>query len=639
MNRSLDNIFENITIPSLPEWRRVSDNTVVTFNKEKKPASTFTLDSWNIRAYSTNTRHTHLHFSNVAAPPPGTQKDEANRIGADTKIQAKQIMYFLMHRAYDSMPAPGTLVGQMNAVRSFCRYATLQSMTLYEGLSDVATVLSYIASEPPPKSQRLHAILVHLHRLGPKETGIKIPLHRLHEPMIARFRERDDMKQHAVIPTRIYHHFLTVCESYITFLENSLAELLALMEVAYDRTPPPLSKEAELIFDVFDQEQTQAGLSRLVSTIGLFCQIVVIAFTGMRAHEAESLPYNCLKTVVQDGIKHYLVQGVTTKLTRGRVKRTSWVTSHLGVRAINVAQAIFGFVHHRHSTADWRNSTDGSHLLVCRHGIASISDYGAGNSPSTFYDLLPRMRELLFCRITEEDLRELHAVDPFRAWEDEIEYSVNALWPFTRHQLRRTLALYAHRSGLVSLPSLKRQLQHITVEMAMYYARGSAFAKDFLKGDKKHFAYDWAEAAHLSEYLGYASAVLFSEDALFGGHVAWAKSESVRSSPVSVYSRERTIEMFKKGQLSYKETVLGGCTSTEPCKINPLHWLPSECLETDCKNQVIVLPKLERAIAVQEKRVERLRCITEGSVEFRVESNILKTLIVAREKYVAKEGA
>ncbi|MGT2509742.1 hypothetical protein [Cupriavidus basilensis] len=145
-----------------------------------------------------------------------------------------------------------------------------------------------------------------------------------------------------------------------------------------------MSKDTELIFDVFDQELTQAGLSRLVSTIGLFCQIVVIAFTGMRAREAESLPYNCLKTVVQDGIKHYLVQGVTTKLTKGRLKRTSWVTSYLGVRAINLAQAIFGFVHHRHSTADWKNSADGSHLLVCRHGIASISNYDAGHSLALF---------------------------------------------------------------------------------------------------------------------------------------------------------------------------------------------------------------------------------------------------------------
>ena len=61
--------------------------------------------------------------------------------------------------------------------------------------------------------------------------------------------------------------------------------------------------------------------------------------------------------------------------------------------------------------------------------------------------------------------------------------------------------MYAHRSGLVTLPTLKRQLQHITQEMSMYYARGSAFAKGFIDTDKTHFAKEWAEAQGLSGYL------------------------------------------------------------------------------------------------------------------------------------------
>jgi len=113
----------------------------------------------------------------------------------------------------------------------------------------------------------------------------------------------------------------------------------------------------------------------------------------------------------------------------------------------------------------------------------------------------------------------------------------------------------------------------------MYYARGSAFAKDFLTNDQSHFARDWRDAQGLSEYLAYAAQVLFSDERLFGGHVAWAKSGPVQNSPVSVYSREETVLRFKKGQLAYKETVLGGCASTEPCKSSPLNWLPLQCLE------------------------------------------------------------
>ncbi len=42
-------------------------------------------------------------------------------------------------------------------------------------------------------------------------------------------------------------------------------------------------------------------------------------------------------------------------------------------------------------------------------------------------------------------------------------------WPLTFHQYRRSLSVYAHRSGMVSLPALNGQLQHITDEMRAYF--------------------------------------------------------------------------------------------------------------------------------------------------------------------------
>jgi hypothetical protein len=159
--------------------------------------------------------------------------------------------------------------------------------------------------------------------------------------------------------------------------------------------------------------------------------------------------------------------------------------------------------------------------------------------------------------ITQDDVAELKRIDPYRAWEAEAEFAVGARWPFTRHQLRRTLALYAHRSGLVTLPSLKRQLQHITAEMSLYYARGSAFAKSFLDFGKKHFAQEWADARGLSAYLAYASQLLFSDERLFGGHAAWVQSSSVQDSPVSVFSRETTVAMFNRGELALQGNRIG----------------------------------------------------------------------------------
>ena len=375
----------------------------------------------------------------------------------------------------------------------------------------------------------------------------------------------------------------------------------------------------------------------LVASIGALCQLVILSFTGMRAMEAETLPYDCLRETRLDGVTHYTIEGVTTKLSGGRPRRASWVTSPLAARAVRLAQRLSGEAHRAHGVQGYAESTDGSHLLFCRMGLHL--KYVANRAVSNVHNEIEAFRERVFPTITAEDIAELKRVDMHRAWEDEPKYALGQQWPFTRHQLRRTLALFAHRSGLVTLPTLKRQLQHLTQEMSTYYARGSAFAKGFIDTDRTHFAKEWAETQGLSEYLAYAEQVLFSDERLFGGHAAWTQSRAVQASPVSVYSREQTVRMFGKGELAYRETVLGGCASVEQCKSTPLDWMRLDCLESNCRNLVVVPSKLQRVIKAQQVTVERLYAVDETSVEYRIEAQTLQRLLDAQEKLIKPEAA
>lgn len=615
------------TIEDSAPWRRVQDDTVVTRDSSGNARSCFRDNSWNIDAYGRNVRIRNLHFRGLHQP-----KSEPT-VALMSQIQTKQIMYFLMHEVSDTMPAPTTLSQKLMCLRAFCRFASSRALSLYEALSNASVVIDYIGEMLPRKSQRLHAILVHLHMLGPARTGVEIPLGALHGPMMERFAERDEYRQHPVIPMRIYQHLLATCESHLHVIESALEELVEVVEAAYDSVQlPPSTPALHRLLELYDVECTVSGISRLMTEIGVFCQVVVIAFTGMRAAEAETLPYNCRKTVRVDGVDHFLIEGFTSKLVEGRLKRTSWVTSSLGVRAVAVAQTLFALAHRRFGSEGWEASTDGSHALVCRPGLCSR--YDASRPPARTTTYFAALRERMFLPITEVDIIELKRIDPFRAWDEEPEFGLGAIWPFTRHQLRRSLALYAHGSGIVTLPSLKRQLQHLTREMAMYYARGSAFAQCFLKNDDTHFAHEWNDAAGLSEYLGYAAEVLFSDEKLFGGHAAWARSNAVLQSPVSVYSREQTVAAFEKGQMAYRETVLGGCTSTEPCKSSPLNWLHIECLEKDCGSLVVAPSKLERVIKAQRRLVDGLQQVANDSVEHRIESDVLNTLLAAQSKHL-----
>ena len=116
----------------------------------------------------------------------------------------------------------------------------------------------------------------------------------------------------------------------------------------------------------------------------------------------------------------------------------------------------------------------------------------------------------------------------------------------------------------------------------------------------------------------------------------WATSRATKESPVSVYSREQTRAMFKKGLLAYSENPLGGCANPEPCDKAPFDWLGLDCLGNDCKNLIVVPSKLQRAIKVQERHVQALRASAPGSVEYRMETTALATMLAAQDKIIKR---
>ncbi|MFP3559347.1 integrase [Paraburkholderia sp. SIMBA_054] len=621
-------------IAERPDWYRVEDDTVVTHDTAGNTVSLFGDDAWDIHAYMVGPRSTHLYFR-------GHSPDGASRaLSEATTRQWKQVMYFLMHEATDTVPASGTLRARSMYLRGFMFFAAALQLTLYEGLSNVAVVLDYAAQAGmEAKAQRLHSILVKLHRLGVETTGLRVPLAQLHRPLLERWAQHAGYSQYPVIPTRIYQHFLSTCQHDLGIAEGVADVLSDYLARGYAGESPGVSAALVRAAAHFRCKDRRYVVSSLVASISALCQLVIVSFTGMRAAEAENLPYDCLSETRLDGVTHYTIEGVTTKLSGGRPRRACWVTGPLAARAVRLAQRLSGEAHRAHGAQGYAESTDGSHLLFCRMGLNLSYGYVANRAASNVHDDIEAFRERVFPTITVEDIAELKRVDMHRAWEDEPKYAAGQQWPFTRHQLRRTLALYAHRSGLVTLPTLKRQLQHITQEMSMYYARGSAFAKGFIDTDKTHFAKEWAEAQGLSEYLAYAEQVLFSDERLFGGHAAWTQSRAVQASPVSVYSREQTIRMFEKGELAYRETVLGGCASVEQCKSTPLDWMRLDCLESDCRNLVVVPSKLQRVIKAQQATVEKLRAVDEASVEYRIEAQTLQRLLVAQENLIKPETA
>ena len=253
-----------------------------------------------------------------------------------------------------------------------------------------------------------------------------------------------------------------------------------------------------------------------------------------------------------------------------------------------------------------------------------------------------RLHDILWNSIQEADLRELESIDPHRAWREEEAFKVGKRWKFTTHQLRRSLALYAQRSGLVSLPSLRRQLQHITEAMSRYYARGSSYAEDFIGDDKEHFGRDWQEtqpeSAGLSGTqrdsagLSFILNVLLTDDKLFGAHVHWVKHRLKSPEGIILIDRETTKARFNKGEMAYRETLIGGCASTTSCDKPAINYLNVDCIRDNCSKLVGNVPRLERVIWAQQRMVSTL---DPESIEYRTERADLDVLTAALDAALA----
>ena len=226
------------------------------------------------------------------------------------------------------------------------------------------------------KAQRLHSILVKLHRLGVGTTGLRVPLAQLHKPLLERYAQRAGSSQHPVIPTRIYQHFLSTCEHDLSVAEGVADILSDYLARLYADESPVVPAELVRTTAHFGCEDSPYVVSSLVASISALCQLVILSFTGMRAMEAENLPYDCLSETRLDGVTHYTIEGITTKLSGGRPRRACWVTSPLAARAVRLAQRLSGEAHRAHGAQGYAESTDGSHLLFCRMGLRRVGVRG-----------------------------------------------------------------------------------------------------------------------------------------------------------------------------------------------------------------------------------------------------------------------
>lgn len=640
---------------------RLPADFVVSRNRDGKPASHRGDLFWDWTSYHPSHKSTMIYFSYWV--PNTRSKSSVTVIPPERAQYVADIQHLLTLPIWkDPRPekwAAATIQTCAGILCDLARYAEYNKMQIPDVLGDPKKLIKFCSTIPESRTPQWSSIFSILLSLDPVHIGFEFA----GNAAVIELRKRSlayvgKNKQTPPIPTRIYSALLNNLKSEIDDFElvadryfDLLRALITLMNTpGYDGTNRDRGVGCKLIddsglksfIDAKKIERSIASVFGYLTSMQMTCKHTVQAYSGMRHKECMGLPYDCKETEMDGGHIHHIICGITTKLNKGKIRRTKWVTSSEGHRAIDVARRIALFIYE--CVGDIPTKRKGLHsryrLFVANtyaiqnrtlptddgtYAVATMCNWTIKKQSSLF-----ALRNRLVPIITEADLLELELIDPHRDWRSEDEFRIGGYWKLESHQWRRSLALYAQRSGFVSLPSLRRQLQHLTQEMSLYYSNGSAFAKNFIEDDeetyKKHFCKEWRDTKPESEALTLLRDVFDTEEQLFGGAGTFFQRKKDRG---EITDRDTIIRQAKKGLIAYRAHALGGCIKVGGCDQIGLRALDAECVKDGCENLILKMSKLGEVIPAQQKLVDSL---DPSTVEYRMEKSDLDVLVIEQQR-------
>lgn len=405
-------------------------------------------------------------------------------------------------------------------------------------------------------------------------------------------------KQTALIPSRIYSEFINSSLEVFQNFNNNLSKLKKYFEDEFPTLTRNQSRHPATFlklmasgglqgyceyFNVRTKHQLVYSLT-LIQTLGFF---MVGCLTGMRKTEILSLGQNCLQQKIIEDREVYVLNGYTSKTSSTGVRKATWITSKTIIPIIDTLKGLHSIIK---NICDhyglYQNIPIHEYPLFPHIPIQKIEAQGFHSQykhpPTLLYSIDNTFDLLKDIDIRQEDVNELERFNPLINWVEEYKIKVGEKWKFRPHQFRRSLVVYAIRSGMIQLAVLKKQLQHLTVDMTAYYGNSSGSASNLFEDN---LIEEFKEENSRFQFIQYDQKVIETKDVLFGGE--GTRLSIVRNkSPVPEYllDKQKTLQYFKEGRLSYKKTPLGGCSKIGACDKLGFSYITA-CI--DCKDSIL----------------------------------------------------
>ncbi|UJB33420.1 hypothetical protein [Chromobacterium sp. Beijing] len=308
------------------------------------------------------------------------------------------------------------------------------------------------------------------------------------------------------------------------------------------------------------------SLSMYFSMVGYVGMAYLLNFSLMRIAEGWSLRADCLEIENDErfGV-FYLLRGRTTKTVKDDDAR--WPTSPSVQIAIDAMSCIARL---RMICAEANPDVPSTfeeiynpYLVVRPYepwgpcGADELKEsLSVRAQPLTYLQMFNKSFPCIFdekeLRITPDDLKTARLVNPSLNSE---KFEAGNIWPLAWHQLRRTGAVNMQASGLVSDSSLQYLLKHASRSMALYYGQGYSR----VRLDNNALT---VYIRTMYELLGKDIEHLLS-DRFVSPHGEMRKAEILKI--VDQKENRKLLELAKLGKISWRETLLGGCTKRGPC--------------------------------------------------------------------------
>ncbi|MGJ0309537.1 hypothetical protein [Aliarcobacter cryaerophilus] len=572
---------------------------------------------WDLSSYSSTIKSTSLF------------NFEHQYLGPDYIQEAKRILFIVMlygRGRKGSFLSINTLYRYFIMLKKLSEFCYKKSISFNTLISNEKLIYEVVIKKNITRITNLFSILL---KVGSKRSGLDFKLDKKLKNDILKIEriKKNNEKQTAVIPTSIFNECLK--QRWKRFNEiNSNSKLLFDFLYYYSLNRNNINswndieqyiyknKKLKVLFEQFNLTSFNS-ITKFITNIQGTCKNLIHSYTGMRDNEVLSLKINCIEEIIdKDTGSITKLIGNTSKYA-GTKKEVKWITTKEIISVIELLNKIAKLISIRYSF----NDNDLSLFISSQH----LYDKNIQQKQKiSFLQNKELPLDLSRLRITVNDIEELKSIDYFRDWEYEEEYKIGQIWHFKSHQYRRSLAVYAIKSGLVSLGALQVQLKHLFREMSLYYGNGASRAKELFKIDKDHIAHEINDFSAEIEAIELIRNEIFSDEELFGvaGKHIEKNIKSLIGNRVDylIENRDKTIQMVKSGVISYKSTALGGCCSLDACNKRLIKSFVA-CIE--CDSGIIKRSKYNNVIYQQE---EFIKTLPKGSIEYKNEIEDLEEL-------------